>query len=86
MPRARRRGLLARFAVVPEVERPYDCANSTKWGITTVAAVAAVAAPLGSSIFYPVLPALSRELGTTQTVANLAVALYMLSMSIFPLW
>ena len=52
VPRHRRRGLLARFALVPEVERPYDYRNSTKWGITATISFATVAAPLGSSIFY----------------------------------
>lgn len=52
VPRAKRRGLFARFAVVPEVDRPYDYKNSTKWGITFTIALATAAAPLGSSIFY----------------------------------
>lgn len=52
IPRSQRRGLLGRFAVVPEVDRPYDYKNSTKWGITLTIAVATAAAPLGSSIFY----------------------------------
>ncbi|KJZ71066.1 hypothetical protein HIM_09538 [Hirsutella minnesotensis 3608] len=86
VPRSRRRGLFARFAIVPEVERPYDYKNSTKWGITATVALATAVAPLGSSIFYPALPALSKELHTTPTVTNLSVAMYMLSMAIFPLW
>jgi multidrug resistance protein len=32
------------------------------------------------------LPQLSKDLGTTPTITNLSVALYMLSMGIFPLW
>lgn len=58
VPRAKRRGLFARFAVVPEVERPYDYKNSTKWGITVTIALATAAAPLGSSIFYRTFPEL----------------------------
>ncbi|KAJ6440363.1 multidrug resistance protein [Purpureocillium lavendulum] len=86
VPRHKRRGLFGRFTVVPEVKRPYDYKNSTKWGITATVAFATIAAPLGSSIFYPALPVLTRELDTTQTVTNLSVAMYMLAMSIFPLW
>jgi hypothetical protein len=52
IPRSQRRGLLGRFAVVPEVESPYEYKNSTKWGITLTIALATAAAPLGSSIFY----------------------------------
>ncbi|KAL6880822.1 major facilitator superfamily domain-containing protein [Trichoderma novae-zelandiae] len=86
VPRSQRRGVLARLTVVPEVERPYDYKKSTKWGITLTIALATAAAPLGSSIFYPALPEMTKSLHTTEDVANLSVALYMISMSIFPLW
>ncbi|EHK24273.1 uncharacterized protein TRIVIDRAFT_71648 [Trichoderma virens Gv29-8] len=86
VPRSQRRGLLGRLAVVPEVDRPYDYKNSTKWGITLTIALATAAAPLGSSIFYPALPEMTKSLNTTEDIANLSVALYMISMSIFPLW
>ncbi|KAK8920911.1 hypothetical protein H634G_08742 [Metarhizium anisopliae BRIP 53293] len=86
VPRAQRRGLFAGLAITPEVERPYDYRNSTKWGITATIALATLAAPMGSSIFYPALHGLTVEFNTSSTVANLSVALYMLSMSIFPLW
>jgi hypothetical protein len=52
IPRSRRRGLLARFTIIPEVERPYEYKNSIKWTITAVVALAAAAAPIGSAIFY----------------------------------
>jgi len=52
VPRSRRRGLLGRFAcIIPEVERPYEYKNSTKWFITFIIALAAAAAPMGSAIF-----------------------------------
>ncbi|PHH82776.1 hypothetical protein CDD82_4850 [Ophiocordyceps australis] len=86
VPRASRRGLCGRFTIVPEVERPYDYKPSTKWGITATIALAAMAAPMGSSIFYPALNILSKDLDTTETITNLSVAMYMLAMSIFPLW
>lgn len=50
VPRVKRRGLLARFAIVPEVENPYEYKRSTKWFITFTVAVAAAAAPMGSAI------------------------------------
>lgn len=77
---------MSRFTIVPEVSRPYDYKNSTKWGITVTIAMATAAAPLGSSIFYPALPVMARELNSTETITNLSVAMYMLSMSIFPIW
>lgn len=52
VPRSKRRGLLGRFAIIPEVERPYDYGNGTKWAITAITALAGAAAPMGSTIFY----------------------------------
>jgi hypothetical protein len=50
--RSKRRGLFGRFTLIPEIERPYDYKNSTKWTITAAVALATAAAPMGSSIFY----------------------------------
>ncbi|TVY32359.1 MFS transporter [Lachnellula subtilissima] len=87
VPRSRRRGLLGRFAcIIPEVERPYEYKNSTKWFITFIIALAAAAAPMGTAIFLPALPQLATDLNTTPTITNLSIAMYMLAMSIFPLW
>ena len=55
VPRASRRGLFGSLALVPEVERPYDYKNSTKWTITAAISLATAAAPMGSSIFYRML-------------------------------
>jgi hypothetical protein len=52
VPRAKRRGLFAQLAFLPEVDRPYDYSNRAKWTITTFVAIAAAAAPMGSAIFY----------------------------------
>lgn len=84
--RSERRGLFARFAVIAEVTEPTHYSNKTKWLITAIVAVAAAAAPVGSSIIFPVIDEVVRELNTTPTRANLSVALYMLAMAIFPLW
>lgn len=51
VPRAQRRGLLARLTVIPEVEQPYKYKNKTKWTITAIVALAAAGAPMGSGIF-----------------------------------
>lgn len=52
VPRSRRRGLFGRFTIIPEVERPQEYANSTKWLITGIVALAGAAAPMGSAIFF----------------------------------
>lgn len=86
VPKAQRRGLLARFAIVAEVEDPKHYARRTKWIITFIVAMAGAGAPLGSGIILPALSDIDREFNSKSTVTNLSVALYMLSMSIFPLW
>ncbi|PGH15350.1 hypothetical protein AJ79_02516 [Helicocarpus griseus UAMH5409] len=86
VPRNKRRGLLGRLALLPEVGEPKRYPRKTKWLITFVIAIAAAAAPLGSAIFYPALGEVAASLQTTPTITNLSVALYMLSMAIFPLW
>lgn len=62
IPLSKRRGLLARLAlIVPEVERPYDYKNSTKWFLTMIVALAAAAAPMGSAIFLREISPLSEK-------------------------
>ncbi|PYH87441.1 MFS general substrate transporter [Aspergillus ellipticus CBS 707.79] len=86
VPRLKRRGLFGQLTLLEEVENPKVYPRKTKWFITFVVAVAGAAAPMGSSIFFPSLSQVSQELGTSTTVTNLSISLYMLSMSIFPLW
>jgi hypothetical protein len=52
VPRSQRRGLLGRFTILAEVEEPKYYSNRTKWFITFVVAFSAMAAPLGSAIFF----------------------------------
>ena len=86
MSRSQRRGLLARFALIPEVENPVHYARKTKWFITFIVAFCAMAGPMGSAIVMPVLHEISVVFHASGTVTNLSVAVYMLSMAIFPLW
>lgn len=86
VPGKERRGWFATFTIIPEVTNPYDYKDSTKWFITLVVSVAAAAAPVGSGIIFPTLEQVTRDLNSTPTTTNLTVALYMLSMAIFPLW
>lgn len=86
VPKNQRRGLLARFCLMDEVTNPYDLSRKKKWTVTGIVALAGAAAPMGSSIVLPALVDITREFHSTATIANLSVAMYMLSMSIFPLW
>ena len=61
VPHSKRRGLFGRFTIVAEVEEPKHYPRRTKWFITFVIALAAVAAPLGSAIIFRKLDCLSRS-------------------------
>ncbi|KAL9066741.1 MAG: hypothetical protein Q9157_007036 [Trypethelium eluteriae] len=84
--RSERRGLLAHFALLPEVDEPKQYSRRTKWLITFIVAFAGAAAPAGSGILLPALQDIAGDLHTTPTITNLSVALYMLSLAIWPLW
>lgn len=86
VPRSERRGLLGRFALVAEAENPYDYSNRTKWVLTVIVAFSGVAAPLGSTILLPSLTDIGHEFGSSETVTNLSVSFYLLSLSLWPLW
>ncbi|KAJ5777923.1 hypothetical protein N7520_001169 [Penicillium odoratum] len=86
VPRLKRRGLFGQLTLIAEVEDPRTYPRNTKWFITFIVATAGMLAPLGSSIFFPSLSQVSKDLNTTPTLTNLSISLYMLAMSICPLW
>ena len=86
VPLSHRRGLLAGFALIPEVKHPTAYPRKIKWLITAIVALSAAVAPMGSAIVMPALLPIARAFETSPAITNLSVALYMLSMSIFPLW
>ncbi|KAE8348982.1 major facilitator superfamily domain-containing protein [Aspergillus coremiiformis] len=86
VPRLNHRGLFGQFTLLAEVENPKTYSRRTKWFITFIVAWAGATAPMGSAILFPALSQVTQELNSTTTVANLNISLYMLSMSIFPLW
>jgi multidrug resistance protein len=84
--RRKRRGLLGKLTLIPEVENPYHYTRRTKWFITFVVAVCGAAAPMGSAIVMPTLIDIAKDFNASATIANMSVAVYMLAMAIFPLW
>jgi hypothetical protein len=81
-----RRGLFSGLTLIPEVKDPYHYTRRTKWLLTIIVAFCGMAAPMGSAIVMPCLQDIAKEFHATHTVANMSVAVYMLAMSIFPLY
>ncbi|EME46606.1 hypothetical protein DOTSEDRAFT_93255, partial [Dothistroma septosporum NZE10] len=86
VPKSERRGLLARFCIIDEVTNAWDYPQRMKWIVTAIVALAGAAAPMGSSIVLPALADIAADFHSTATVVNLSVAMFLLSMAIFPLW
>ncbi|KAJ3554577.1 hypothetical protein NPX13_g10579 [Xylaria arbuscula] len=86
VPKEDRRGLLPWLSLTPEVDKPTYYNNALKWVLTSFVAIAASAAPMGSAILYPSLEEISAEFHVSATIVNLNIAVYLISMSIFPLW
>ncbi|OJJ49229.1 hypothetical protein ASPZODRAFT_150152 [Penicilliopsis zonata CBS 506.65] len=86
VPRLKRRGLLGQFTLLAEVEDARTYPRKTKWFITFIVALAGAIAPMGSSIVFPSLSQVAEDMDSSSTITNLSISLYMLSMSIFPLW
>ncbi|KAJ4159561.1 uncharacterized protein LMH87_008459 [Akanthomyces muscarius] len=80
------KGCLSSLVVIPTIRNATKYGRSTKWALTTLAAMAALAAPLGSNIILPVLKPISEYFDTSHTVVNLSIALYALAVAITPLW
>ena len=52
VPRAQRRGWFGRYTLIAEVTEPKHYPRRIKWFITFIIAVAAMAAPIGSTIIF----------------------------------
>lgn len=86
VPIKERRGLLASVCVVPEVTDPRDYPSNIKWFLTGVVSLAAMAAPLGTSIMLPGIDDVAEGLNTTKNMVNISFGIYLLSLGVFPIY
>ncbi|KAH3674248.1 hypothetical protein WICMUC_003406 [Wickerhamomyces mucosus] len=82
----KRRGILARFTIIPEFKDARDYPPKLKLLLVSVIACAAVVGPMGTSIILPAIEDIKKELNTTTMRVNVAVGVYLLSLGVFPLW
>ncbi|CDR46406.1 CYFA0S23e00672g1_1 [Cyberlindnera fabianii] len=85
-PRDKRRGLLAQFSLVPEFKDARDYPDGLKNFIVFVIAIAAMIGPMGTSIVFPAIEDMKKDLNTTTMMVNVSVGIYLLSLGIFPIW
>lgn len=83
---ARRRGLLAFLTIVPEYDDARNYPKSTKALVVFVVALAAVTGPMGTSILLPAIDDVVDDLGTSVSIVNVSVGVYLLLLGIFPMW
>ncbi|KAA8911508.1 hypothetical protein TRICI_003795 [Trichomonascus ciferrii] len=86
VPFKERRGLFSSVVLIKERRDARNFPRKVKWFITFMIALAAMVAPMGSSIFLPAMQDVSRTLHTTDDVVNVSFGIYMLALGIFPLW
>lgn len=86
LPKGERRGLLATLVIPRERFDARTHSPAMKNYIVFVIALAAMTAPMGSSIFLPAMTDVAKDLDTTSDVVNVSFGIYMLALGIFPLW
>lgn len=86
VPFKERRGLFSSVVLIKERRDARNFPRKVKWFITFMIALAAMVAPMGSSIFLPAMQDVSEDLHTTDDVVNVSFGIYMLALGIFPLW
>ncbi|ANZ73480.1 BA75_00996T0 [Komagataella pastoris] len=85
VPRDRRRNF-GWVTLIPEYKNPREYDEATKYTIILVVALSAVIGPMGTSILLPVIDEVAADLGTSVTLVNISVGIYLLSLGILPLW
>lgn len=86
VPTAERRGLLARFCVIPEHIDAHKYPKQLKRTILFVVAFAAVAGSVGTTILVPAAADLAQDLGTSELAAYVLMGVYFISFSWVPRW
>ncbi|KAF3988260.1 hypothetical protein FT663_03466 [Candidozyma haemuli var. vulneris] len=86
VPVGERRGLLAQITFIAEIEDARNYGRMTKYVLLFIVVLACFSGPMGTSILYPASQDVADSLDTTESVVNISVGTYILSLGIFPLW
>lgn len=86
VPIAQRRGLLAFLTVIPEFDDARNYLPAIKLVIVLIVAFAGTTGPMGTLIMLPAIDNVSADLGTSVSIVNVSVGIYLISLGIFPMW
>ncbi|KAL9128178.1 MAG: hypothetical protein Q9175_007582, partial [Cornicularia normoerica] len=86
VPKAKRRGLLGRLTLIPELENSIKYSRSIKWFITITVSAGAAIITTGENIFYPSLQDTASNLHTSLNLADLTLSLSKVGIAFCPLW
>ncbi|CAI4037282.1 hypothetical protein SMKI_02G1500 [Saccharomyces mikatae IFO 1815] len=86
VPKNERRGLLPQLAIVPEFKDARDYPPKMKKMIVFLIAFSSMMGPMGTSIIFPAINAITTEFKTSVIMVNVSIGVYLLSLGVFPLW
>ncbi|KOH00367.1 Qdr3p [Saccharomyces eubayanus] len=86
VPRNERRGLLPQLAIIPEFKDARDYPPMMKKMIVFLIAFSSMMGPMGTSIIFPAINAITTEYKTPVIMVNVSIGVYLLSLGVFPLW
>jgi multidrug resistance protein len=86
VPMKERRGLLSQFCLIPEYQDARELPPSLRRTIVFIIAFCAMLGPMGTSILLPASDDAIRDLGTTVTILNVAIGVYLITLGVIPLW
>lgn len=86
VPRNERRGLLPQLSIIPEFKDARDYPPMMKKMIVFLIAFSSMMGPMGTSIIFPAINAITTEFKTSVIMVNVSIGVYLLSLGVFPLW
>ena len=86
VPVKERRGLLSKLCLIPEYQDARNLPASLRRVIVFIIAFCAMLGPMGTSILLPASDNAVEDLGTTITILNVAIGVYLITLGVIPLW
>lgn len=86
VPPLERRGLFTKLCLIPEYQDARELPSNLRRFIVFVVAFCAMIGPMGTSILLPASDNAVADLGTTITILNVAIGVYLITLGVIPIW